>query len=52
VYSTTPPVLGYHNVFENCPAITIHVPIGSGDAYKAATNWSGHANNIIEDIEI
>ena len=31
---------------------TIHVPIGSGNAYKSATNWSSHADRIVEDIII
>ena len=31
---------------------TIHVPIGSGNAYKSATNWSSHADRIVEDIVI
>lgn len=31
---------------------TIHVPIGSGDVYKSATNWSTYASRIVEDIEI
>lgn len=50
MYPTTPPIL------ENTGAIpsnaTIHVPIGSGDAYKAATNWANFANKIVEDIVI
>lgn len=29
---------------------TIHVPVGCGTAYKSATNWSSHANRIVEDI--
>lgn len=29
---------------------TIHVPVGSGNAYKSATNWSSFADKIIEDI--
>jgi hypothetical protein len=31
---------------------TIHVPIGSGDAYKSATNWSVLADRIVEDIQL
>ena len=30
---------------------TIHVPVGSGDAYKSATNWSSLASQIVEDIQ-
>ena len=48
---TTPPVFG-----ENKPTLptytTIHVPIGSGEAYKSATNWSLFADRIVEDIEL
>jgi hypothetical protein len=48
--STTPPSL------DNAAAIpdttTIHVPVGSGDAYRNATNWSYHATRIIEDPEL
>lgn len=47
---TTPPSLGGTNAI---PTITtIHVPIGCGDAYKNATNWSYHATRIIEDPEL
>ena len=31
---------------------TIHVPIGSGESYKSATNWSYRSKNIVEDIVI
>ena len=47
--STTPPILSNYSVFER--TITIHVPIGSGDAYKSATNWSSYASQIVEDIQ-
>ena len=48
--STTPPIL---NGLEAIPEITtIHVPIGSGDTYKSATNWSAYASRIVEDIEL
>jgi hypothetical protein len=53
-YSATPPVLhtflGSTNTFKS--SITIHVPVGSGDAYKSATNWSAYASQIVEDIVI
>ena len=46
---TTPPTLRGTGAI---PTITtIHVPIGSGDAYKSATNWSYYASRIIEDIQ-
>lgn len=48
--SMTPPSLqGMTSVFN---AITIHVPIGSGDVYKSATNWSVYADRIVEDIQL
>lgn len=48
MHSTTPPYLS-----SSFPStVTIHVPIGSGDAYKSATNWSQYADNIVEDIVI
>ena len=49
-YSITPPTLNNSNAI---PAYaTIHIPIGSGDAYKSATNWSSLASKIVEDIII
>lgn len=46
--STTPPTIGT-NMFKNCTALEqIIVPIGSGDAYKSATNWSAYADIIVE----
>ena len=49
VKSTIPPTL--HNTTNVFPTTTIiHVPIGSGNAYKSATNWSNCANRIVEDI--
>lgn len=46
VKAKTPPTLasGALNSFA-CPII---VPVGSGDLYKSATNWSGYADRIIE----
>lgn len=45
---TTPPSLGY-NAFRYCNSLTtITVPAGTGDAYKAATNWSSYASKIVE----
>ena len=47
---TIPPSLGHTNAI---PAITtIHVPVGYGDAYKTATNWSYYSDRIVEDIAI
>lgn len=48
--STTPPSLGNANAIPTWT--TIHVPVGSGDAYKNATNWSYHSARIVEDIEL
>jgi hypothetical protein len=47
---TTPPTLGNSRAIPSYT--TIHVPIGSGSAYKSATNWSEHARRIVEDIII
>ena len=47
---TTPPPLG--NTGAMPYTTTIHVPIGSGDAYKSATNWSYHSDRIVADIEL
>ena len=47
---TTPPSLGLTGSIPS--TTTIHVPIGSGEAYKSATNWSYHSDRIVEDIEI
>lgn len=47
--STTPPTI-QNNTFQYCNAISkIAVPIGSGDAYKSATNWSAFADIIVEE---
>lgn len=46
----TPPSLGSTNAIPS--TTTIHVPIGSGAAYKTATNWSYHSDRIVEDIVI
>ena len=52
LYSPIPPTIKSKNVFGEFLHPTIHVPIGSGDAYKSATNWSYHASRIVEDIVI
>ncbi len=36
-----------NDAFTNNPC-KIYVPIGSGAAYKAATNWSAYADRIYE----
>ena len=51
LYPTTPPTLQNTNAISTATT-TIHVPIGCGDAYKNATNWSNFADKIVEDIEI
>lgn len=47
---TAPPSLV--NKYSIPDTTTIHVPVGSGDAYRNATNWSYHATRIIEDPEL
>ena len=46
---TVPPTLGDTTIPSTT---TIHVPVGSGDAYKAATNWSYYSARIVEDIVV
>ena len=50
MYSITPPTLGNTNAIPN--DTLIHVPVGGGDAYKSATNWSYYSDRIVEDIVI
>ena len=46
--ATTPPVLGYSNVFDdNGSGRKIYVPAGSVEAYKSATYWSEYASAIV-----
>lgn len=54
LYPVVPPVINYgdYTSFNSEYIETIHVPIGYGDAYKSATNWSVYASKIIEDIII
>ena len=53
IHAVTPPILDDNIVFRTFPtSTTIHVPIGSGDAYRTATNWSYYSARIVEDIEI
>lgn len=46
ILATAPPTLGT-DVFKESP-VSIVVPKGCGDIYKAATNWSEWADNIVE----
>lgn len=49
IKAATPPTIGT-TIFQNCSALTeIKVPIGCGDAYRSATNWSAYASLIVED---
>lgn len=48
VRAVVPPVLAT-NSFQNCPmSMRIIVPLGSGDAYRSATNWAARAVYIEE----
>ena len=49
LHSVTPPTLGSYDPISSYTT-TIHVPVGSGNAYKTATNWSNYADKIVEDI--
>jgi hypothetical protein len=45
----TPPTLYNASAFQNVPTTCVFtVPVGSGDAYKRATNWSKYADQIVE----
>lgn len=51
--SEVPPTLGNSNVFYKCECTNgstkgIHVPVGTADTYKQATNWSTYKNNITD----
>lgn len=46
IRAANPPALG-KNAFTLTSALTIHVPDGSEDAYKAAENWSDYADRIV-----
>lgn len=49
VRATTPPSIST-STFNGCTALEkIAVPIGSGDAYRQATNWSAYADIIVEE---
>ena len=51
--SEVPSTLGNSNVFYKCECTNgstkgIHVPVGTADTYKQATNWSTYKNNITD----
>ena len=46
--STTPPTLGGNILYNSADDITIVVPAGYGDTYKAASGWSDYASKIVE----
>lgn len=57
IKATTPPTLPYEDFFCDCNynsnngvqyAVNIVVPVGCGNAYKTATNWSNYADYITE----
>jgi hypothetical protein len=46
---TTPPTLG-SSAFTNIgPGFIIYVPVGTGDTYKSASEWSTYADHILEE---
>lgn len=51
LYPTIPPTLISTSAISKYTT-TIHVPVGSGEAYRNATNWSSFADKIVEDIVI
>lgn len=46
--ATTPPSLANVNAFQTVDLTHIYVPVGSGTAYKGATNWSSFSGVIEE----
>lgn len=51
--SEVPSTLGNSNVFYKCECTNgstkgIHVPVGTADTYKQATNWNTYKNNITD----
>lgn len=53
LYATTPPILQEEMAFYGCHSnLKIHVPVGSVETYKTATNWSVYADKIIGDINV
>lgn len=47
MFPTTPPQLGGREAFPS-NVMTITVPVGCGEAYKAAEGWSAYADKIVE----
>ena len=47
IHSATPPALLSKDAIPD--HTTINVPVGSGDAYRNATNWSYHSARIVEN---
>lgn len=50
ILATTPPII-QSNTFDNAKINKIIVPVGTGAAYKAATNWSALADKMVEADE-
>ena len=50
MYPTIPPTLADINAIPT--TATIRVPVGSGEAYRNATNWSYYSSRIVEDAEL
>jgi len=50
--STTPPTLANSNAIPNNAELKIYVPYSEDHSilnnYKVATNWSAHANKLVE----
>lgn len=52
IKATTPPSIDPYSIGSLSSSTIIHVPIGYGEAYKNAENWSRYSDIIIEDIVI
>ena len=50
LYNTIPCVLGSGAFINTNNTFIIHVPVGSEETYKSATNWSQYADRIVGDI--
>lgn len=46
--STTPPTITTRSLSGIPTSTTLYVPVGYGDTYKAANNWSSYASRIVE----
>ena len=49
ILAVTPPTLLNSDTFHNTVLTQIIVPVGCGEAYKTAANWSAYADYIIEE---